>query len=259
MAQLRFGQIFVKKKKIIAEIKVGLLRITLVERSTAHMINTGLRQCVNFSATCKQAPTEVYFLHVSKEEFVEPAGTPVGTAAHHHCSACCPKDWGYTVILSIVNLYGVKYTSAAIRVTVTVNIASRRTGILKAGLVLIIEYLWLASNGFRVGFHEFKYGGKPAWRNLHIGIQKYIIFCIDLLKRLVIATGKTVVLVKEQQPHRGKHIADYLYRVVGRCVVGNNYFSLRSIFHHFGQEVAQHLRTVIIEYYYCSLFHISDS
>ena len=82
-----------------------------------------------------QTPAQVDFLHVGEEILVETASGEIFLRAHRQRGTCSPENVGDVVVLSVVGLHGVEYSSAAERISMLVDESPRRTSIFKFRVV----------------------------------------------------------------------------------------------------------------------------
>ena len=198
-----------------------------------------------------EAPAEIDLLHVGKEAGVEPAQCAEIGRAHQQGGARGPEDFCRSVILPSVFLYHVHHAAAAERVAVGVDPAAARPGKLEAGALLEAPHLGLAGGDLRVGVHEVEQRGEPSGGGLHVGIEQKGVFAIHFLQGAVVAFGKTVVAVEQDEPHLGEVAAQEGEGIVGGGIVGHYHFhSLHAegMAEDAGEILPHHAASVPVEY-----------
>ena len=114
-------KILMQQQQIIAEIEIHLTWIALRKRTSPEVIDSTLRYHTHTFSRKADAPAKIYLLHMGKKIGIKPPNPKIQLTAHHQSSPGRPVYSNRRVILPAVSLQRVKYTSTAIRVSVTVK------------------------------------------------------------------------------------------------------------------------------------------
>src|SRR5574344_59665 len=195
--QLAVGQTLVEHCQIIAEVEKRLHRITLRQCSSSHVIHLAPGQAVYLAPGYCQSPTEVYLLVVGKEPCVESAMLPVVGSTYEECGSRGPQYLYRRVVLSLVLLHRVEYSSAAEGIAVSVEHSSAGSGIFKTLVVMLGEQLRLACRHVGMPVHKSYHRCQPVAFHPDVRVEQHIVFRIHLSQCLVISLGKSIVLVED--------------------------------------------------------------
>ena len=161
------------------------------------------------------------------------------------------------IILSVIHFHAFHNSSTTERITIFIYKTSRGSGIFKALAVVYGAKLWLACCHLLIGIHHRQQWLQPSLAHLDIRIQQHIEFCFYLLQSLVVAIGKTIILIQHYGLHRRAVVLYPHHRTVGRSIICHPHLGkFRRLRHNIRKILAQHLLTVPVQYYYrYSLLH----
>ena len=244
-------QVFVEHEQVVAEVEVRFTRVAGVECAAPHVVGAALWHAHEFSAPHAQPPAQVNLLHVGKEGRVEAArGLPVGLP-HHEGRARGPQHGAHFVILPLVALDRAKHAAAAKGVAIAVKVAARAAGILKHLRLALAEQFGLAGCHLGVRLHVVHKRTQPTVFHSHIAVEQQVVGRVNLGEGAVVAFGKTIVAVKRQTLHGGELAREHGQRTVCGAVVGHYHQAVGgTALHHRGQEAAQHVEAVPVQYDY---------
>ena len=214
------------------------------------MIHHTLRNTHQSPSTAAKTPAKVDFLHVGKKAPIQSPCLAIIFQTDKKGSPAHPEHRHYRIILAIILLYRFKNPSATKRVTITVDIPSCSTGILKKLFIAPAQKFGLASSHFGMSLHKMQQRLQPMGRHFYITVQKNRIFRIHLLQGTVIPFGKAIVFFQFNQAHRRKFFPHHITRRIRRSII--SYTHLHSfrfrIFHHRRKKLAKHGFPIPIQY-----------
>lgn len=92
-----------QQQQVVSEIQVCFLRVALLQRGAAHMINFGVGYAHHPESGPLNVYTEVNLLHVSKEFFVKAAYFQIEVGAHKQGGPGGPGHFDrFTIILAFI-------------------------------------------------------------------------------------------------------------------------------------------------------------
>ena len=237
MAQLCFWQILIEHRKIVAEVKEGLHRITFWQCAASNVEHPTLRHTIYLSTQVAKAPTEINFLIVSKEASVETIHTPIVGTAYHQTSTCCPHHLAHIIVLPLIFLYSFKESATTERITIAINVTSTGSCILEKCSVVLGKQLRLTGCSFRMPVHKVDECVKPTFRHLYITIEQYIIFILHLPQCTIVTFRKTIIAIKNNSTHCRKLLLKKRKRSIGRSIICyNNVSNSLRVLQHRWQE-----------------------
>ena len=213
------------------------------------MIHDRLRNNIIVATGKLQSPTKVYLLHVSKEILIESSSSNVCISIDKHSRSGSPEHLGRIIILTIVILYIIKYTAPAIGIAITVKKTARCPGILKH--IALPVGLYLRHSRTHIGMIKSPTVERfqPSFGCLNIAVQQQCVTVARSLYRPIIATGKAIVFIQLNHLNIGKIPFKYLYRVIGRAIIGHDYTGNIgwSIGHNRWQKLRQESLTIPVQ------------
>ena len=144
------------------------------------MINLGLRAVHHLVVVILYTPTEVDFFHVGEKCVVQATEFMVNIRSYEHAGSGSPEHFLDVVVLSVVSLQMLEHSAATERIAVFVDETASCTSIFKLFLVMIGEYLGLASRYAAVAVHQLDNRLNPMRRHFDVGVEQTIIFCFNL-------------------------------------------------------------------------------
>jgi len=140
-----------------------------------------------------------------------------------------------------------------------VDVATRGAGVFKHLLLVLAVLQQLGHHGTHLGvsLHVVEQRIEPPLRSAHVAVEQHRVGIHRGVDGLVVASRKTVVLVKREDLYVGELVAQHVQAVVVAPIVGHNDVGHSGIGARDdrGQITAQQLRAVPVEDDYCDLFH----
>ena len=101
----------------------------------------------------------------------------------------------------------------------------------------------------RICLHQLQHRRYPILRDADIGIKQDIIFSLNLFQRQVIAGGKTMVLIKSDNPDIREIFLKVVHRTVNRSIICHDDSSMVSaVFDNVGKKLLKEFLPVPVQY-----------
>jgi hypothetical protein len=188
---------------------------------------------------------------MGKKSTIKSTDLPINFGSDEQGSPGCPKDICHGIVLPTVLLHYIEDASATEGIAQTIDITACGTGVLEMGGGVLGTYLRLTGSDVGVVVHIGEQGLQPPLGRLDIGVEQEIVVIglANGTKGLVIAFGKAVVMVEDDDADMRKVGVKEGERIVGRAVVGYDNISLigRRVGEDGGHEATEHLSAVPIE------------
>ena len=137
------------------------------------MIDHGFRYYSHLVAGKLHSPAQVDLLHVSEESVIKTSELPVKTASYHKACSCRPEYVGRGVILTMVSLKVLQYSSSAERIAEKIQTAAGRSGIFELLPFLPAVQFRCACSAFRMFLHPSYKRLKPSVCNLDVRVYQH--------------------------------------------------------------------------------------
>src|ERR1051325_7740976 len=165
--------ILTQQHKVVPEIKIGLLRVELIECAATHMIHMRTRAIHHFVTDVLHSPAKVDLLHVRKKILIQSSCFSVSRSTHKKACSGCPEYLPLIIVLAAVLLKAIEHAAPAKRETEFINEPSCRTGLLELFAFIVRKYFGRAGSNIRIRIHQRNNGLQPFPCYLHIRIEQH--------------------------------------------------------------------------------------
>ena len=166
------------------------------------------------SPTCKlHTPAEVYLFHMGKKFATKASQRLEEFGSATKCCTRDPKQVAAVIVLPLVTLRSLQYSTTTEWIAQIVDISARRPRILKA--VALGKRQYLRAYGCHIGLalHNLDQWGKPPLIGLDIGVKQHKkVVAVQLLQRSIVALGKSIIAVELHNLHTRKLALQHLDR-----------------------------------------------